>query len=202
VTERSGPQAFRELQARARNDGRGTEELLVLYAHEGFLRRLSQSSHHRALVLKGGMLMAVLHARRPTRDADLSVHGLPGDETSVRRFITEIASVSTNDGLEFDTTKITTAAMRADAEYHGVRVAIPAALATARIKVQLDLSHASTRQSAWTALRLRSALTTLPASFEEVVAEVVRFVDPLVERNDDAGTWLPQERRWSTEPDA
>ena len=140
MTERTGPQAFRALQARARHDGRGTEELLVLYAHEGFLRRLSQSGHRRALVLKGGLLMAVLHARRPTRDADLSVHGLPGGETSVRRFITEIATVSANDGLEFDITSITTAAMRADADYQGVRVVIPAALATARIKVQLDLS--------------------------------------------------------------
>lgn len=263
----------------------------MLYAHEGFLRRLSQSEHHRAFVLKGGMLMAVLHARRPTRDADLSVHGLPGDETSVRQFITEIASVSANDGLEFDTNNITTTVMRADAEYRGVRVAIPAALATARIKVQLDLSfgdpvdareisyptllddpdisllgypieltlaekiatmmsrgrantrdrdfadvvlltrihaidaralrralrrttehrshpittlsdtltgHANNRQSAWATLRQRSALTTLPPDFDDVVAEVVRFVDPLVERGDDAGRWSPQDGRWSS----
>ncbi len=140
MTERNGTQAYRALQARARKDGRGTEELLVLYAHEGFLRRLSLSDHRHALVLKGGMLMAVLHARRPTRDADLSVHGLPGDHASVRRFTTDIAQASAADGLEFDTTKITTTTMREDAEYQGVRVAMPATLATARIKVQLDLS--------------------------------------------------------------
>jgi hypothetical protein len=263
---------------------------LVLYAHEGFLRRLSLSDHRRALVLKGGMLMAVLHARRPTRDADLSVHGLPSDHASVRRFIRDIARTNAADGLEFDTTKITTMTMREDAEYQGVRVSMPAALATARIKVQLDLSfgdpidtceisypallddddipllgypidltlaekistmmvrgqantrdrdfadvallarihaidagalhsalartaehrahpivalsstlerHADNRQSTWTTLRQRSALDTLPPSFNDLVAEVVRFVDPLVELGAAAGAWQPNERRWS-----
>jgi hypothetical protein len=290
VTERNGTQVYRALQARARKDRRGTEEFLVLYAHEGFLRRLSLSDHHRALVLKGGMLMAVLHIRRPTRDADLSVHGLPGDPASVRRFVTEIAQISAADGLEFDTTKIVTTTMREDATYHGVRVAMPAALATARIKVQLDLSfgepidaheisyptllgdhdirllgypidltlaekistmmvrgqantrdrdfadvallsrihgidaralhsaltrtaehrahplatlagtldvHAENRQSAWTALRQRSGLDTLPLDFNDLVSEVVRFVDPLVKRGAAAGTWQPREGHWS-----
>jgi hypothetical protein len=44
VTELTGQQAYRQLQQRARAQGRGTDELLVLYAHEGFLRRLSMSA--------------------------------------------------------------------------------------------------------------------------------------------------------------
>ncbi len=295
MTERSGTQAYRSLQARARNEGRGTEELLVLYAHEGFLRRLSLSEHRRALVLKGGMLMAVLHARRPTRDADLSVHGLPSDHAAVQQFITDIARTNAADGLEFDTTKIALTTMREDAEYQGVRVSMPAALATARLKVQLDLSfgepvdmheisyptllddhdilllgypieltlaekistmmvrgqantrdrdfadvallsrlhaidagalhaaltrtaehrthrivalsstlngHAGNRQPAWAALRRRSALDALPPDFNDLVTEVVGFVDPLVEHGPAAGTWHPHEHRWSGSPAA
>jgi hypothetical protein len=77
VTEISAEQAYRALQGRAREERRGTQELLIFYAHEGFLRRLSMSRHRENLVLKGGMLLAVLGARRPTRDADLSVQGCP-----------------------------------------------------------------------------------------------------------------------------
>lgn len=140
MTEVTATQAYRGLQKRAREERRGTEELLIFYAHEGFLRRLSMSPHREKLVLKGGMLMAVLDARRPTRDADLSVHGLSTDEAAVQQAVAEIADIAAADGLEFDTTKITTKIMREEAEYHGVRVSIPAGLATAKIKVQLDLS--------------------------------------------------------------
>ncbi len=180
--------------------------------------------------------------------------------------------------------------MREGGEYHGVRVSLPSALATARIKVQLDLSfgdpldvrqirypallddqdisllgypvelalaekiatmmsrgqantrdrdfadvvvltrihridagtlraalqrtadhrkhplselasaltgHAANRQASWRALRQRAGLDTLPQDFDDVVAEVVRFVDPLVRGNGDIGTWVPSEGRWS-----
>jgi hypothetical protein len=140
VTEISAEQAYRALQRQAREEGRGTEELLIFYAHEGFLRRLSMSRHRENLVLKGGMLLAVLDARRATRDADLSVRGLPNDEASIRQIVSEIAEIPYADGLTFDTTKITNTPMRDDAEYQGIRVAIPASLATAKLKVQLDLS--------------------------------------------------------------
>jgi hypothetical protein len=62
--------------------------------------------------------------------------------------------------------------------------------------------HAPARQSAWTALRQRSALDALPADFSEVVDEVVRFVDPLVESNGGLGPWTPETGRWSTSTDA
>jgi Nucleotidyl transferase AbiEii toxin, Type IV TA system len=126
VTELTAQQAYRQLQRRAREQRRGTDELLVFYAHEGFLRRLSMSPYREGLVLKGGLLMAVLDARRPTRDADLSVHGISNDEGIVRRVVTEIAGIVAADGLTFDPTQIQTRTMREDAEYHGVRVTIPA----------------------------------------------------------------------------
>jgi hypothetical protein len=62
--------------------------------------------------------------------------------------------------------------------------------------------HAPTRQSAWTALRQRSGLDTLPADFGAVVDEVVRFVDPLVESKGSLGSWTPEVGRWSTSTEA
>ena len=61
-----------DLQNLARRQHRSTQELLVLYVLERFLARLAASTHRDKFVLKGGMLLAALNARRPTVDADLS----------------------------------------------------------------------------------------------------------------------------------
>ena len=50
---------YLDLRARARREGRPTDELLVLYVLERFLYRLSLSSHRSRFVLKGGMLLAL-----------------------------------------------------------------------------------------------------------------------------------------------
>lgn len=94
--------------------GRDTQGLQVLYAIEAFLRRLSVSDYRERMVLKGGMLLAVLDARRMTRDADLSARGISNDQLSVAQIAAEIASttLSEPDGVEFDTTGVSTEPMR------------------------------------------------------------------------------------------
>lgn len=64
-------QVFNDLLNRARREGRNTDELLVFYALERFLSRLSASQFASQFILKGGLLLAAFNARRPTRDADL-----------------------------------------------------------------------------------------------------------------------------------
>ena len=90
--------------------GRNTQALQLLYAIEGFLRRLSLSGYRDRLVLKGAMLLAVLDARRTTKDADLSAHGIPNDEASVARVVAEIATVvlPEPDWIVFDPASIAT----------------------------------------------------------------------------------------------
>jgi len=114
----------------------------VLYAIEGFLRRLSLSGYREQLVLKGAMLLAALDARRMTRDADLSAHGIPNDERSIAAVVAEIATVMLpeSDGIAFATASIATEAMREGATYRGVRVKLPAAIGVARVVVALDFS--------------------------------------------------------------
>jgi predicted nucleotidyltransferase component of viral defense system len=133
----------RDLQRLAReHHGRDTQALQVLYAIEGFLRRLSVSPYRERMVLKGGMLLAVLDARRMTRDADLSAHGIANDEASVAAIMAEIAStvLPEPDGVVFETAGVSTEPMRESATYRGVRAKLPASIGVAHVVVTLDLS--------------------------------------------------------------
>lgn len=150
MSDEAARRIFRELQALARADyGANTGGLLVVYAIEGFLRRLSASRYATKMTLKGGMLMAAMSARRMTRDADLSTVGVSNDEAEVAAIVGEIAAVklASDDGLAFDATTITTEVMREDAEYHGVRVKLVAHLATARMTTTLDFSFGDPQRS-------------------------------------------------------
>lgn len=143
MTSVDGGHVNRELQHLAReHHGRDTQALQVLYAIEGFLRRLSVSDYRERMVLKGGVLLAVLDARRMTRDADLSAHGIANDEPSVAGIVAEIAStaLSEPDGVIFDTARVSTESMREHAAYRGVRAKLPATIGVARVVVTLDLS--------------------------------------------------------------
>lgn len=88
---------YLDLQRKARQSGRPTDELIQLYALECFLERLTRYAFAKSLVLKGGVLLAALDARRPTRAIDLAA--LKPRSSAVVR---EIASISLDDGIEFD----------------------------------------------------------------------------------------------------
>jgi predicted nucleotidyltransferase component of viral defense system len=137
VTERTPQRAYLDLQKLARDQGRNTQQLFELYIHERFLARLAESRFADKLILKGGMLLAVLDVRRGTRDADMLARGLANDEPSLRDAIKEIASISMADGVGFDTTAISIATIREGAEYEGIRLALPASLGGAELKLRL-----------------------------------------------------------------
>jgi len=140
VTSLTGRQAYLNLQRLARAQGRNTQELFELYVHERFLARVAGSTYGDRLVLKGGMLLAVVGERRATRDADLLARGIGNDDESIRRVIREIAGLALADGVEFDIDEIATQVMREESDYHGVRVTLPVDLGGAKLKLKLDLS--------------------------------------------------------------
>ncbi|MGH3776750.1 MAG: nucleotidyl transferase AbiEii/AbiGii toxin family protein [Pseudonocardiaceae bacterium] len=94
---------FNDLRNMARREGRSTDELLVYYVQERlrFLHRLSRSPYADRLVLKGGMLLAVLDARRSTRDADLLAMERDRDEQRVAEWVREIVSIDVDDDVVF-----------------------------------------------------------------------------------------------------
>jgi len=140
MNERTPHQAYAALQRLAREQGRTSQQLFELYVHERFLARLAASSLSQRFVLKGGMLLAVLDVRRPTRDADLLVRGLVNEPQAIRAVIEEIATIPMPDGVVFDSPAMTIEQIREDADYPGVRVKLPAGLAGAKLRLTVDLS--------------------------------------------------------------
>lgn len=126
---------------RARRDGEDFQRLLVRYAIERLLYRLSASDHAGDFVLKGATLFALWMGKphRATKDLDLLGRGSP-DLARLVAVFREVAAVPCpEDGMAFDADGITGAPIREDATYAGVRVVVSAELAGARIKVQVDI---------------------------------------------------------------
>jgi hypothetical protein len=112
VSAQRGRDVYRALQALARTDyGGNTGALLVVYAVEGFLRRLAASPYAANMTLKGGMLMAATSARRMTKDADLATVGVANEEAGIATVVRAIIGVALDDELAFDETTIRTELM-------------------------------------------------------------------------------------------
>ena len=94
--------AYLDLQAKARQEGRPTDELLTTFVLERFFWRVSESPHHERLVLKGGMLLAALGERRPTADVDMLALQLDNDVNSATALVREVLQVTCDDGVEFN----------------------------------------------------------------------------------------------------
>jgi hypothetical protein len=134
--------AYLDLQNQARRQNRPTQELLLLYALERWLARLEASTYASDFVLKGGMLLAALDARRTTVDADLLGRGISNDEEKIAGVIADVAQteIGVDDGVRFDRSTIETQAMRESDQYAGVRVTMAAGIASAKLSVRLDVN--------------------------------------------------------------
>lgn len=115
-------------------------QILVRYALERFLYRLSQSPQAGNFLLKGALLFAIWYdlPHRPTRDADLLGFG-PSDLQSIEQTFREIASVQVADGINFDPASVSVEEIRKEAGYAGARVMINAELARAQCRTQVDI---------------------------------------------------------------
>jgi hypothetical protein len=137
-----GGRAYLDLQNRARRERRGTQELLTLYVLERWLARLANSSYADMFVLKGGMLLAVLDARRPTADADLLARRLPNEAAAVIGCVREIAQATLpdDDGVDFLVDTISAESIRDGDMYAGTRVTMACRVSTAEVKLKLDIN--------------------------------------------------------------
>lgn len=140
--ETAGGRAYIDLQRRAKDSRRTTQELLQLYILEGFLARLNRSASGRKFVLKGGVLLAAFGSRRPTRDVDLAGQDLANSETEIVALIRSVLEVRLpeDDGIEFDAAAVRSEIIREDDEYSGVRVSASAQVATSRHTFHVDVS--------------------------------------------------------------
>ncbi|WP_432815014.1 nucleotidyl transferase AbiEii/AbiGii toxin family protein [Sphingorhabdus sp.] len=125
----------------ARTQGRGFDILLVRFALERLLFRLSQSAHRENYILKGGMLVTqwLDHDNRETRDADFLGFG-EADVETIKAIFAEIMAITSEDGLDFDIGAIAATTIRKEAEYDGIRLKTFAYLGRTRIPVTLDIA--------------------------------------------------------------
>lgn len=124
----------------AKAQGVDFNQVLVRFALERILYRLSQSEHADRFLLKGALLFALWYdmPHRATRDADLLGFGA-SDLESVAQTFRDIASVSVDDGIVFDPASVVAEEIRKDVEYAGARILISGELAKARCKTQVDI---------------------------------------------------------------
>jgi hypothetical protein len=133
-------QAYLDLRRKACQDRRPVDELIQLYVLEGFLARLVQTPFAERFVLKGGMLLAALGERRPTRDIDLQASTTGSDPGAVLTAVRQIADTLLTDGVVFDLATAAVREIRDEDIYPGVRVTMTARLATARAQFHIDVS--------------------------------------------------------------
>lgn len=114
--------------------------VLVRFALERLLFRLSTSAYSDRFVLKGALLFTLWYdlPHRATRDADLLGFG-PSDTGSMAGVFRDIASVAVDDGIVFDPASVRVGVIRKDAGYGGVRVTLNGKLANARCVAQVDV---------------------------------------------------------------
>ena len=124
----------------AKAQGADFNQVLVRFALERILYRLSQSAHADHFLLKGALLFTLWYdmPHRTTRDADLLGFGASDLETIAQTF-RDIASVEVEDAIVFDPASVSVEAIRKDAGYAGARVLITGEISKARCKTQIDI---------------------------------------------------------------
>jgi predicted nucleotidyltransferase component of viral defense system len=124
----------------AKAQGVDFTELLVRYALERMLYRLSVSAHSERFLLKGALLFTLWYdmPHRATRDADLLGFGA-SDVDSLTRTFREIAAIAGDDGIVFEPDSVVVEENRKNASYAGARILINGELARAKCKTQIDV---------------------------------------------------------------
>ncbi len=131
---------YLDLQREARRTGRLTDELIQLYALECLLDRLTRSKYVGDFILKGGVLLAALDARRPTRDIDLAARALENSAAQALAVVREIAEISLDDGLVFHSDRATAEVIREEDNYSGIRITLGGTLSRAEVRLHVDIN--------------------------------------------------------------
>lgn len=125
----------------ARQNGLDFNALLIRFAMERFLFRLSVSPYKESFYLKGAMLFVLWEndAHRPTKDLDLLfLHQLDSDQL-VQTFQAIAAVDVPDDGIQIATDTIHAVQIREENSYGGLRIQLTCALGEIQIPLQIDV---------------------------------------------------------------
>ena len=124
-----------------REKGGEFQILLIRYALERFLFRLSQTAYQPQFCLKGAMMFVFWggEPHRPTKDLDLLGYGT-NTISSLESIFREICLCPVvPDGIEFLSETVKGVEIKHNDEYHGVRITLTARLDQALIPLQIDI---------------------------------------------------------------
>ena len=124
----------------SKKKGIHAQEVLQIFMFERIMERLSVSSYKDRFILKGGLLISAILgvAERTTMDMDTTVKGLPMDEQSIRKAISEILAQPVDDGIEFRLLDL--APIREDDEYENFRASVQAVYGKMKIPMKIDIT--------------------------------------------------------------
>ena len=124
----------------AKKKGIHAQEVLQIFMFERIIERLSVSPYKDRFILKGGLLISAILgvAERTTMDMDTTVKGLPMDEQSIRKAISEILDQPVDDGIGFQLLDLTP--IREDDEYENFRASIQATYGKMKIPMKIDIT--------------------------------------------------------------
>ncbi len=125
----------------SRAEGEDFQKVLLRYAIERLLYRLSLSPHRGRFVLKGATLFTLWSdsPHRSTQDLDLWSRGESSVQTLEESFREICATPVEDDGVVFSADTVRGSEIRIDDEYLGVRLKFRAHIASARIPIQVDV---------------------------------------------------------------
>jgi nucleotidyltransferase AbiEii toxin of type IV toxin-antitoxin system len=86
------------------------------------------------------MLLSAFGPRRPTRDIDLLAKTTSNEPAAAVKLVREITTVEADDGVVYDTSRMTTRMIREQDLYAAVRVAVPARIDRARQPLRIDVN--------------------------------------------------------------
>jgi len=124
----------------ARRTGKPYDTILIQYALERFLFRLSNSPFKDQFLLKGGLLLMGrgLPEARPTRDIDL-LDLITQDLDEVFPIIRAVGESIFPDGLIYDFSKASHEILTPESDYSGLRVKFRARIGKAAVPMQIDI---------------------------------------------------------------
>jgi predicted nucleotidyltransferase component of viral defense system len=124
----------------SQGDSTKAQEIMVSYAIERLLERISLSPYRDNLLLKGGTLVAAMigASNRATMDIDTTIKNLPLSEENARKIIDDLITIELEDNMSFKVKSVEP--IMDEADYPGIRVMMEASLEKIRIPFKIDFS--------------------------------------------------------------
>ena len=176
----------------ARREGIFYQTVLTRYFQERLLYRISQTIYRNNFYLKGGALMYAYErfAARPTLDIDFLGSNISNEESVIVAAFREICSVPCQeDGIMFDTERITAVRITEQRDYNGVRVNIPTRMDTISQVLAMDIGFGDIITPQPVNIDYPLLLDNLPSanilaySLETVIAEKFHAIVDLADQN-------------------